>query len=91
MQQSIPFHSIPFHSSESDWAYQKMQEKQGKPKKDYATANTSPKQIILSTVWAGIVVWFFYEFISDALDGKWVNANRDLLHGNLWDLSGLGL
>ena len=74
-----------------DWAYQKGQEAKGAPKKDYATANTSPKQITLSTIWAGIVVWFFYEFISDAVAGKWAGANRDLLHGNLWDLSSLGL
>eukprot|EP00559_Dactyliosolen_fragilissimus_P006966 CAMPEP_0184856850 /NCGR_PEP_ID=MMETSP0580-20130426/2028_1 /TAXON_ID=1118495 /ORGANISM="Dactyliosolen fragilissimus" /LENGTH=113 /DNA_ID=CAMNT_0027352111 /DNA_START=225 /DNA_END=563 /DNA_ORIENTATION=- len=35
----------------NDWTYQKLQEKQGKPKRDYANANTSPKQLTLSAIW----------------------------------------
>lgn len=55
----------------NDWTYQKLQEKQGKPKYDYANANTSPKQLVLSGTWATVVVWFFYTFISDCLAGKY--------------------
>lgn len=55
----------------NDWTYQKLQEKQGKPKYDYANANTSPKQLVLSGTWATVVFWFFYTFISDCLAGKY--------------------
>lgn len=54
-----------------DWTYQKLQEKQGKAKFDYANANTSPQQIALSGAWATVVGWFFFTFISDCLAGKY--------------------
>lgn len=47
-----------------DWAYQKMCERNGKPKKDYANANTSPKQLILTGIWSVIVFWFASDIIS---------------------------
>jgi len=56
----------------SDWTYQKLQEKQGKlSKRDYANANTSPKQLALSGVWATVVLGFFGTFIADCLAGKY--------------------
>ena len=56
----------------TDWTFIKLQEKYGKIViYDFANANTSPKQIVLSGVWSGVVVWFFYSFISDCLAGKY--------------------
>jgi len=46
-----------------------------------------PKQIALSTIWAGVVFWFAYYLITGLAEGKWVKADgTDLLHGNLWSL-----
>mmetsp|Transcript_13494 Transcript_13494/g.28512 ORF Transcript_13494/g.28512 Transcript_13494/m.28512 type:complete len:198 (-) Transcript_13494:42-635(-) len=72
-----------------DWAYQKMCEKnKGAPKKDYANANMDPKQIILSTLWAGVVVVFFYDLVTGVAEGRYGKADgTDLLHGNLWNFS----
>jgi hypothetical protein len=53
-----------------DWGYQKMQEKKGAPKKDYA-ASPSPKQFALSGVWSVIVFWFFGSIIMDVFAGKY--------------------
>merc|ERR1719443_496394 len=44
-----------FLENPQDWAYQKLEEKRGQPKRDYANANMDPKQLILSTLWACIV------------------------------------
>ncbi|KAL7527610.1 hypothetical protein ACHAXR_002037 [Thalassiosira sp. AJA248-18] len=68
-----------------DWAYQKMSEKNGAPKRDYANANMDPKQIILSTVWAGVVVVFAYDLVTGVADGRYGKADGTLLHGKLWD------
>ena len=49
-----------FLDNPQDWGYQKVQEKEaGAFKKDYANANMDPKSVILSTVWAAGVVYFF--------------------------------
>lgn len=49
-----------FLDNPQDWGYQKIQEKEaGAFKKDYANANMDPKSVILSTVWAAGVVYFF--------------------------------
>lgn len=70
-----------------DWAFQKMDEKRGGAVKDYANANMNPKQIILSTTWACIVVGFAYYLVTGLAEGKWGPAGgTDLLHGNLWNL-----
>jgi len=60
-----------FFENPNDWQYQKLQEKKGAPKFDYGTANTSPKQVTLSAIWAGIVILFFSTFIQDVLAGKY--------------------
>lgn len=68
-------------------AYQKLQEQNGAAKKDYANANMQPGQIVLSTVWAGVVFYFAYYFITGLAEGKWGKAEgTDILHGNLWNL-----
>jgi hypothetical protein len=53
----------------ADWAYQKMQEKNGGAKKDYAKSPTQ-KQFGLSGAWALIVFWFFGTLIGDSVAGK---------------------
>jgi hypothetical protein len=46
-----------------------------------------PKQIVLSTIWAGVVFYFAYYLITGLAEGKWGKADgTDLLHGNLWTL-----
>lgn len=60
-----------YFENPNDWAYQKVQERNGGYKRDYANANTDPKQLALSGTWAGVVVWFFYSFITDCLAGKY--------------------
>lgn len=68
-------------------AYQKLQEQNGAAKKDYANANMQTGQIVLSTVWAGVVFYFAYYFITGLAEGKWGKAEgTDILHGNLWNL-----
>ncbi len=73
-----------------DWAYQKMCERQkGAAVKDYANANMDSKQIVLSTIWAGVVVVFFYDVVTGVAEGRYGPAEgstNDLLHGNLWSL-----
>ncbi len=71
----------------ADWQYQKMCEKnKGAPKKDYANANMNPKQILLSSMWAGVVFFFAYDLITGVADGRYGKADgTDLLHGNLWN------
>ena len=76
-----------FLENPQDWAYQKMEEKNGKPKKDYANANMDPQQIILSTVWAAVVVVFAYDLVTGVAEGRYGKAEgTDLFHGNLWSL-----
>jgi hypothetical protein len=53
----------------ADWAYQKMQERNGAAKKDYAKS-PSTKQIGLAGTWSLIVFWFFGSIAFDALAGK---------------------
>ena len=54
-----------------DWTYQKIEEQRGKTKRNYATVNTDPKQIILTSAWASIVLVFLNTFIMDCLAGKY--------------------
>ncbi|CAJ1946224.1 unnamed protein product [Cylindrotheca closterium] len=54
-----------------DWAVQKMAEKKGAPKRDYGNANTSPKQLILSGIWACIVFYYAYDLISGYASGHY--------------------
>ncbi|KAL9188961.1 hypothetical protein ACHAXT_011451 [Thalassiosira profunda] len=76
-----------FLENPQDWAYQKMEEKKGKPVKDYANANMDPQQIILSTVWAAVVVVFAYDLVTGVAEGRYGKAEgTDLFHGNLWSL-----
>ena len=74
-----------------DWSYQKMQEKNnGAPRKDYANANMQPGQIVLSTLWACVVVVFTYDLVTGVSEGRYgkdaVGPPTDMLHGNLWNL-----
>jgi hypothetical protein len=73
-----------------DWAYQKMQEKNnGVTPKDYANANMQPRQIILSSVWAIVVIAFGYDLITGVTEGRYGQPDgntNDLFHGNLWTL-----
>jgi hypothetical protein len=59
----------------NDWAYQKMCEKNGSAKKDYANANTSPKQLVLSGLWAAVVFYFAFDLISGYATGKYGFVN----------------
>merc|ERR1712127_626475 len=68
----------------NDWAYQKLQEKQGKPKKDYATANTDPKQLVLTTAWAAVVISFSVFLIYGSFTGKWTNADIGEITSSDW-------
>lgn len=71
-----------------DWAYQKVQEKNGAYQKDYANANMEPKQIVLSTIWAGIVVVFAYDAITGVAEGRYGGLQENnLFSGNVWDFS----
>uniref|UniRef100_A0A7R9W357 Uncharacterized protein n=1 Tax=Pseudictyota dubia TaxID=2749911 RepID=A0A7R9W357_9STRA len=64
-----------YFENPNDWAYQKTVERRGGYKRDWATANTDPKQVTLSGIWAGIVVWFFYTLVNDSLAGKYPTQN----------------
>eukprot|EP00545_Synedropsis_sp_CCMP1620_P012432 CAMPEP_0119013890 /NCGR_PEP_ID=MMETSP1176-20130426/9190_1 /TAXON_ID=265551 /ORGANISM="Synedropsis recta cf, Strain CCMP1620" /LENGTH=170 /DNA_ID=CAMNT_0006967017 /DNA_START=24 /DNA_END=536 /DNA_ORIENTATION=+ len=54
----------------ADWAYQKMQERNGGAKKDYAKS-PSPKQFALAGTWSAIVFAFFGSIIVDTVNGKY--------------------
>ena len=74
-----------YFENPNDWAYQKMSEQNGGPKRDYANANMEPKQIILSTIWAGIVFYFIYDLVTGVRDGRYHGADgASLTNGNLW-------
>lgn len=78
-----------FLENPQDWAYQKMEEKRNpnKMKKDYANANMAPQQIVLSTMWACVVVVFAYDLVTGVADGRYGKAEgTDIFHGNLWSL-----
>jgi len=60
-----------FFENPNDWQFQKLQEKNGAAKYDYANANTSPKDVALTGTWALIVVVFFTTFIIDCINGKY--------------------
>ncbi|KAL7485543.1 hypothetical protein ACHAW6_011139 [Cyclotella cf. meneghiniana] len=76
-----------FLENPQDWAYQKMAEKnKGVPKKDYANANMEPTQVMLSTIWAGVVAWFGYDLVTGVADGRYGKTDADLFHGHLWNL-----
>ena len=56
-----------FFNNAADWQYQKMEEKQGKPKVDYTVLK--PKQAILTLTWAFVItpvmIWYFnFMFLS---------------------------
>ncbi len=53
------FYSYSSMLHEKDWTYQKIEEQRGRPKRDYATANKDPKQIVLTSIWVGIILVFF--------------------------------
>ena len=54
-----------------DWGYQKIQEKEnGAFKKDYANANMDPKSVVLTTVWAAGVVYFFGDLLLKLTRGE---------------------
>ena len=77
-----------FLENPNDWAYQKMAEKNnGAAVKDYANANMEPKQIVLSTIWACVVVVFAYDVVTGVADGRYHGADgTNLFHGHLWSL-----
>ena len=59
-----------FLDNMQDWAYQKTQEQNGAYKKDYANANMSPKQVILSTVWGVGVIYFIGSLIYNGVQDQ---------------------
>lgn len=63
----------------NDWTYQKLQEKKGGFKKDYANANTNPKQLILSGTWALGFSYWFITFVQDCIAGKY-GPVKPLIH-----------
>mmetsp|Transcript_48792 Transcript_48792/g.103735 ORF Transcript_48792/g.103735 Transcript_48792/m.103735 type:complete len:215 (+) Transcript_48792:97-741(+) len=76
-----------FLENPQDWAYQKMSEKNGGARKDYANANMDPQQIILSTVWACVVFAFAYDLVTGVAEGRYGKADgTDILHGNIFSL-----
>ena len=62
-----------------------MQERQGKPVKDYANANMSPKQIALSTIWAVGVVYFIYNLLTNYSLNDSFQRTMEILNGNIGD------
>ena len=62
-----------YFENPNDWAYQKNYERNNPDgyKYDFANANTSPKQLILSAIWAGIVVFFFNDLFQGVISGKY--------------------
>lgn len=56
-------------------AYQKMEEKKGRPKKDYAKS-PSAKQCYLAAIWTGIVFWFFGSIVVDTVSGKYITHKK---------------
>lgn len=56
-----------FLENPQDWAYQKTAEQNGAYVKDYANANMSPKQVILSTIWGE---WWLHFYISVLIMGN---------------------
>mmetsp|Transcript_3146 Transcript_3146/g.4370 ORF Transcript_3146/g.4370 Transcript_3146/m.4370 type:complete len:168 (-) Transcript_3146:213-716(-) len=50
-----------YFENPTTWAMQKLREKNGGPKYEYATANTNPKQLILTSTWASIVFALAYK------------------------------
>lgn len=63
-----------FFENPNDWQFQKLQEKNGAAKYDYANANTSPKDVALTGAWAAIVFWFFGSFIIDCINGVYATG-----------------
>lgn len=59
-----------YFENAQDWAYQKNVERNGGYKKDYA-ADPGPKQLILTAIWSGIVVWFFNDLFNGINSGKY--------------------
>jgi hypothetical protein len=53
----------------ADWAYQRLQERKGAAKKDYAKS-PSTKQFALAGTWSLIVFWFFGSFGIQMFVGK---------------------
>ena len=58
-----------FLENPQDWAYQKVCEKNGSYKKDYANANMDKKQVALSTVWGVGVVYFLGNLAYNGVQG----------------------
>ena len=51
----------------NDWAIQKFEEQKGAEKYDYVTANTSPKQLILTALWVVAVSSYLYSIFAPYL------------------------
>eukprot|EP00978_Attheya_sp_CCMP212_P009341 scaffold22073_cov47-Attheya_sp.AAC.2 len=47
-----------YFENPNDWQYQKLQEKDGAEKFDYANANMDPKQLVLTAIWSVVVTYF---------------------------------
>lgn len=89
-QQEAQGNMDAYFENPQDWAYQKLQEQKGAPKRDYANANMDPQQIILSTIWAGVVVVFAYDFITGVRDGRYPGETHGatVFNGNLFGDNG---
>eukprot|EP00591_Stephanopyxis_turris_P005644 CAMPEP_0195507684 /NCGR_PEP_ID=MMETSP0794_2-20130614/1085_1 /TAXON_ID=515487 /ORGANISM="Stephanopyxis turris, Strain CCMP 815" /LENGTH=146 /DNA_ID=CAMNT_0040634447 /DNA_START=224 /DNA_END=664 /DNA_ORIENTATION=- len=58
-----------YFENPNDWTIQKLEEKKGGYKRDYAMIDQS--QLVLSGVWAVVVVTCLYFFIKDGIIGNW--------------------
>ena len=73
-----------FLDNPQDWGYQKMEEKnKGKVKKDYANANMGTKQVVLSTVWGGGVIYFLgdltYKVLGNGVMAESFGRTKEIL------------
>lgn len=50
-----------FNENAQDWIFERMEAKRKGYQLDYVTLN--PKQVILSSIWAGIVFWFVNDLV----------------------------
>ena len=73
-----------FLDNPQDWGYQKLEEQnKGKAKKDYANANMSTKQVVLSTVWGGGVIFFLgdltYKVLGNGVMAESFGRTKEIL------------
>jgi hypothetical protein len=53
----------------NDWALQKMEEKNGAPKFDYANANMEPSELVLTGLWSSLLLSFVGRIVYVGING----------------------